>query len=77
MGTVQATIRLERSTAHWRVRLACALVITVIVGLCTYVVTYRALVVISTPSGAATTVSGTSYPVTPSTATPVASLPGR
>ena len=77
MGTVHATITLQRASAHWRVRLACALVITVVVGLCSYALTYRALVVISTPSGAATTVPGPSYPVTPSTATPVASLPGR
>jgi hypothetical protein len=78
MGTLEGTIRLEhRTSQHWRARFACALVITFVVAACSYAVTYRALVVISTPSGAASITPAKPYPVTPSTARPVVSLAGH
>ncbi len=78
MGMLEGTIRLEhRTSQHWLARFACAIVITLVVAACSYAVTYRALVVISTPSGAASIVPAKPYPVTPSTGKPVASLPGH
>jgi hypothetical protein len=77
METLQGTIRLQRTGQHWRARFACALVITVLVGVCSYAVTYRALVLISTPGGSAATVPAKTYPVTPPTATPLASVPNH
>ncbi len=78
MGTLESTIRLEhRTSQHWLARFVCALVIALVVAACSYTVTYRALVVISTPSGAASIAPAKPSPVTPSTARPVASLPGH
>jgi hypothetical protein len=70
MATFQGTVRLQTTGRYWRARLACALVITVMVGILTYVATYKALVVISTP-GTTSTAPGPSPTATPSTATPV------
>ena len=78
MGTVQGTLRLHTASEHWRARLACALMITVMVGVLTYAATYRALVVMSTPGATASVVPGTSSgTVTHSSAPPVVSLPGH
>jgi hypothetical protein len=83
MGTLQGTIGIHRASPHRRVLAAYALAIALVVGVGTYALTYRALVVISTPS--ATTAPAPPkahplvkpYPVTPSTVTPLASLPGN
>ncbi len=83
MGTLQGTFGLHRASLHRRAMFAYALIIALVVGACSYALTYRALIVISTPSGATSPAPATPhtvarpYPVTPSTATPLASLSGH
>jgi hypothetical protein len=66
MGTAQATMQLRSRRPLWRAKVACALVFTVAVGVCTYAATYRALVLVSSTPAAVTAGPGPAHPaVTP------------
>ena len=73
MQTIQGTMWLRPAGTHWWARLACALTIAALVGIFSYAATYRALVVISTPSG--TTVTPGTPSTTVTSTAPAVSLP--
>ncbi len=76
MGTAQGTMRLRVVTdPHRLARFACALAITLLVGIFSYAATYRALIVISTPSGVSTGTTTVVPDKSSTTQTPVSTAP--
>jgi hypothetical protein len=75
MESAQGTMRLRTGRPLWRAKVVCALAFSLLVGVCSYALTYHALTLIMSTSAATTVTPATTHTPSASTVTPVPSAP--